>query len=281
MKIRFAIWLLLAALPATGQFKNFRVSAGVNSSYISDPAANQSTMVALPPSTGYSSYYTGKGTIREDYSSRPGLFASGSFDVSVHLKFFLRTGLTLSVVNFRRTTKVENLPAFTPTSGGTAVSPGVPFSSFYGYVVDGIYGGRFEMDASGQLKWDYITPAEQEEQNKIGKTRLFNIQIPVLAGTSLWKDRITVSAGAVINFVGYASVYRWDLSEVEKHDETDQFTAVSPGAMMALGYTISRKISIDVSGQHLFSALYKPEHRLAEKSHLNTFTAALNYAISR
>jgi hypothetical protein len=281
MKTRFAIWLMLAALPATAQLKNFRLSAGGNTTLIADPGANQSTVLALPPSTGYSNYYTGTGIVREDYSSRAGVFIGSSFDVPVHPRFFLRTGLTFSVVNFRRTTTVESLPAFTPTPGGTAVTTGLPFSSLYGYVVDGVYGGRFEVDGAGKLKWDYIKQADQEQQNKIGRTRLFTIQVPLLAGTSFWKDRVTVSAGTVINFVGYASVYRWDPSNAEKHNETDQFTAVSPGAMMALGYTISRRISIEASGQHFFSPIYKTEHRLAEKSHLNTVTAGLSYRIAR
>lgn len=280
MKISFAVLVMVFALSASAQLKNFRLTAGANYAIIPAPPSGESETLVLPP-TGYSNYYTGTAFLSESYKSRPGFSLGSSVDVTVHPKVFLRSGLIFSVINFRLTTTIEGLSSFTPTTSGTVVKPGTPFSPIYGYVIDGIYGGLgdYVVDDDGHLRWADIKPIEQRNEDKIGKTRFFCIQVPLLAGTSLYKDRIVISAGAVVNFLTFASVYQSNFVSVEKENATSSFTSLLPGAMIAIDFKILSRVSAEISGQHYFSPLYKSEYRQAGNSYLNNFVAGLSYRL--
>jgi hypothetical protein len=283
MKTRFLALLLLFAIPAAAQLKNFRISANVNYPLISAPSSTQSKPLTLPPVSGYVSHYTGVASISEGYATQPGFSLGTSFDIAVHPKFYFRSGVIFAVTNFRRATSIESLSAFKPTTDGSAGTSGMPFSSFYGYQFGSIYTGtgEYEIDENGHLRITDITPIEIKDENKVGKTRLLTLRVPFLAGTSFYKGRIGISAGGVFNIIANASVHQLDLGSVNKQNGTDQFTSVSPGAMMVIDYRISHRIAAEISGQHFFSPLYKSEYRQAGKSYLTTLSAGLSYRFAR
>jgi hypothetical protein len=280
MKTSFIFFFAILSLPAFSQIKNFRI--GIEANYALIPSVESKPQVStyLPAYTGYSAAYIAVASLKESYSSRPGLNLRSSFELPLTNRFYLKTGLTFSCISYQRSITIEKLSAVPalPNNETYNVVVGSPFSSFYGYRVDNVWspGGSVR----GDERWADLNPVILEDENKIGKTTLINLQVPILVGTTLNKGRIGIHAGAVTSVALYASAYKLNSFSAEKTTTTKEFTPISFGAMAGLSVKIFKNFSTDISGQYYFSSLYKEQFQESGKARMNLLSAGISYQLN-
>jgi hypothetical protein len=273
MKATFTLFFVIICCATVAQVRNFRVGISANLPVIPTQEVDQQLNMTIPFSTGYSSYYVTAATIRESYESRAGVNVHGSFEIPVSTRFSLKSGLTLSYLRYKQTVAVAQLSNMNFNTGNPNVIVGSPYSAFYGYIIrDADY-------REGNYRWEDLEPVRLTPSDKIGTTSLIQMQVPVLLGTTFFKNKLNVNAGAVTSFALHASAYKMTYPSTEKVTNTSDFTAVSFGSMISVSYSITSRIAAEISGQHYFSPLYKSDYQSVDKAKLNLFSAGLTYVI--
>ena len=269
----FAILLILVASGnAFAQIKNIKVSIGANTPVIGEPEKKASTTVtSVFPNSQLPMISVTSGTIKEKYDVSTGFNVKGSLDYEFSPRFFITSGLSVSYVRYQRTTIVSSIDSdnFTIMPAPTS---GMPISSFYGWQVaneeNPVFGDR-----------PRFTGFRGELDSRLGKTELYMIQIPVMAGTTFFKNKIVVRGGITTSFVAQAKSYQGDFYGVEKKSATNQFTNVSIAGAAQVDYNITSRFALELSGQHFFNPLYKSEYRTAGKTRLNLLSAGVSFKL--
>jgi len=121
----------------------------------------------------------------------------------------------------------------------------------------------------------------------LGKTSAWYLQMPVMAGTAFWNNKLVVRTGltasAVLNARQYQQHYAIDYSTsvpVEKvtvspGNVTGNFTTLSIGAVLQGTYCITPNIGVDLTAQRSFSNIYKSEIQAGAK--YNTLSLGMRY----
>jgi hypothetical protein len=279
--------ILLLVLPmaflsfvTAAQIKNLAVGFSVNKAWIPGVSNDQTLQSPLPsPYAGYFAFYRTYTTVRQSFDEKTGFNFKSSFDYGISKKFFLTTGLTFSYTRYQAHNIVEGLQPvqWDLNLCSTCFRDNTSPVYDYGYQVGSPYGN---LSPGGYRFKDLIPPViiiSDSETKEIGKTTFISLQVPMLVGTSFLKNRLSTRIGAVTSFILHASTYQWEALKAEKKTATNDFTPVSAGAMLQANYNITSRISVEISGQHFFSSLYKnPE---GEKAKLNLLSAGLSYKL--
>jgi hypothetical protein len=317
MKTIFGFFLIIVSFSTFAQIKNLRVAVEANYSLIPSRESGPNSPIVVPAYTGYTIYSTNIASIKEGYSFKPGISLKGSFDMALSNRFYFRSGLTFSYINYHRSVTVEE----TPDGSAALISEeafisqmyerlaGSPYPILWGYKVDEVYGSEGPV-LEGNTRSQDLYPLIVENENKIGKTILVNVQVPILIGKNLNKGRIGIHAG-VASVALYASTYKLDSfsagkktntieftrfhSELERKTytieltpisfgaerktNTNEFTPISFGAMVGLSYKVLNNMAVEVSGQHYFSSLYKEEFQEGGKARMNLVAAGISYQL--
>ena len=253
----------LIVFSLSAQITNIRVGGGVTNSAI----RNTETRIesSRPPRVSTqlgSGMYVSSVTVTEKFESQPGFNFKFSFDYKISPRFFLTSGLNVAYTRYKRSIELNDVDYFDFDS---PYQTGQPISSFYGFFIN-------DNDLTPR-----IPPTG--DKSKIGQTSHVAVQIPILAGTTFFKNKLGVRAGLVTSFTLYASTYESNLREIKRNNISDKMTPVSAGGTVQLDYRVSRLISVDVSGQHFFTPLYKENYRAAGKAKMSLVSAGVSFKI--
>jgi hypothetical protein len=258
-------------LATSAQVKRIALKAGANRPLINDVANTYTLVSAIPSPLGYSQALT-VATFREQYDEKIGADLGGSIDYTVWKKLFISTGLGVNYNRFRRNGEVMSLNDFMEGNvvlypGVNPVNTGVTIGSMYGSTVD----PRFTV--------------QQQKMENIGKTELLYVQIPLMAGISILKDRLMVRAGATLSTLVYASTYetRYNFSEnliyEYRNTNKESYNRLATGVTLNVTYYIIPGLGIDASVNKSLTSIYDLDDDGTEKAKMTLLSLGLCYAI--
>lgn len=267
MRNTLLLLFILTSLAATAQVKRIALKGGPNRPFINDVSNTFAYVSVIPSPLGYSNSVS-VSTYNEHYDEKIGADLAGSIDYTVWGRFFVSTGLGVSYNRFERDGMVAGLNDF--TSGNTVLYPtttGVPIGSVYGPIVN----PRFTVP--------------QRKMDNLGKTDLVYIQVPLMAGISLLKDKLMVRAGTTLSTLIYASQYesRYSTSDnvFYEHRSTskEKYNQLLAGITLNATYYIIPGLGIDISANKSLTSIYDLEDDGTEKAKMTLLSLGLSYAI--
>ncbi|MFZ6012765.1 MAG: outer membrane beta-barrel protein [Bacteroidota bacterium] len=267
---------------AYAQIKGYAVQVAANYPVI--PSQTTSSSIQTTPidaSSGYTSYWLNIGAIKESYEGRPGFDISGKFSYGVSKHFFVTSGLTVNYYRYKRSIKIEDLnteenvilvPGGTSGTGGTPVIIGAPLGV--------IGGGSRLVGPNGKLIDNPDLTFNPDDRN--GETTTLYLQLPVMAGTTFFNDRLVVQTGLTTSWIvrgtEYKSLFSYSgtyVYETKKETTTEEFNSVMIGLSLQTTYRITKSIGIEVSAQKSLSKIYDNES--TGKGKLNTVSLGVSY----
>lgn len=274
MRNTLLLFFILTSLAANAQIKRIALKSGANRPIIND-VTNTYTFTTVVPSGGglneLGSISQSMSTYTECYEEKTGADIAGSIDYTLCRNFFVSTGLGLNYTRFKRNGAVVSLDNFTGVYSNLypySTTTGVPIGSLYG---SGTYQPRF------------IIPSSYSD--RLGKTDLVYIQIPLVAGVSLLNDRLMVRAGTTLSGLVYASEYelRYNTSDNSFYDHRntskEKFNSLLAGVVLNLTYYIIPGVGIDVSANKSLTSIYDLNNDGTEKAKMALLSLGLSYAI--
>lgn len=275
MKKSLLLAAILVAFSSQAQLKNFLLHVSANSVMIkSGEETVKYNVIPIASATGYSSTTVNTGTIRQTFQGKVGFDVSGRFNCPLSNQFFISTGLSSAYWRFQRSLEVLSLNGtsalFVPRfpDGITVNQPGSP------------YGSIFPHGANG----NGITPSTLSPSQSLGNTSIWNIQVPVLAGTSFLKEKLRVKAGLSFFYLLHVSEvkqqYTTTTSSISEYKDTSKeaYNAFQTGGLFETTYQIAKRIGIDVSVKHYFTPIYK-EDISASSSRYNSISFGVGYTL--
>lgn len=244
------VLLLISFIGASAQLKDFSITGGISYPYIK--SKTQTTTFTGVPTNGYGQYYVSSYSFEESYDALPGFQMGGKLDVSLNQRFFLTTGINLSWLRYKRTE-------------GLLLPEETQLSPIYEYPVFPIINNNYQTS----------------DDDKIGKTSAWYLQVPLNVGTTLLKNnRMAIQAGFIFSIMLDARMYTRKFTyvpsetsmeqpggmfyypyeikvDVVRENVKDTFNQVRAGAMIAIAYKIADQVNINLSGQPDLTPLYK------------------------
>lgn len=246
MRQSLLLFFVLAAFSSRAQIGNFQVSGAPNFTMI--PSVTQ-TVSAMPRTgTGYLSYVA-VGGVRESYKAKMGASFSFLGDYKFSSRFFVTSGLGFDLFRYQRRYNVSAIQfedgSLANTHTGGNLYPGVVIGSFYGNM------GPSDLTA---------TPLTQSD--KSGNTSLLFAQVPVLAGTSFFNERLRISAGASFKFLLASSetqsYYDYGTGTIKdrKVRETEHFESFNVASIVNVSYSVTKHFAVSANGTKSLTSLY-------------------------
>jgi hypothetical protein len=275
--------LTICTVTAFGQKVSYSVHAGTTLPIIA--TVEQTTKVQpIPISSGYgATTFTNTGTIREKYDNKAGFYVSGRVTIKPSSTFFITTGIGIQSVRYERSVTIENLGNETIVPVLPTRTVGSPFSSFFTIIRadDNVVVDENRLPVTSE-------PLFHKPNGSVTNTF---IQVPILAGTSLLKNKLAVRAGACVSYLTYASNYKqnltWSYQDQyptfceSKEQANDDFTTLSAGVVTEVSYAAGKHFTIDFSFQKNFNALYAEASRSGGKAKLNLLSLGIGYSIGK
>lgn len=267
MRNTLLLLFILTSLVVNAQIKRIVLKAGANRPFINDVSNTFTFVSVMPTPFGYSNSVS-VSTYHEHYDEKIGADIGGSIDYTIWRKLFVGTGLSVSYNRFQRDGMIAGLDNF--ASGNTVLYPttsGTPIGSFYGPIVD----PRFTVP--------------QGKMDNLGKTDLVYAQVPLMAGISLFKDKLMVRAGTTLLTLVYASEYesRYSASDnvFYEHRSTskDKYNRVLAGVTLNATYYIISGLGIDISANKSLTPIYDLDDDGTEKAKMTLLSLGLCYSI--
>jgi hypothetical protein len=277
MKQLILCLFLAVASPCAAQFSSFSVHVSGNYPYIPTKTKTSNLATGIP-SSGYYSVTLNTGSIEESYKSLPGFNVSANTNYKISEKFYLTSGLTISLLRYQQRLKVNLTSAEIPFGENT--QPGSPY-------------GAIVTQTNYQIGFD--------DSGNFGKTTVWSLQVPVLIGTSVWKGKLHLEAGLAVSTPLRATTYTYESTfdgfligtpqptespapgnigsfniELKQKNITDQFSSVAIGGVVKVGYRVVKNLQADVMMQPNLTTLYNADYRNA-KTRLTTFNLGLSY----
>lgn len=182
----------------------------------------------------------------------------------------MSTGLGISYARFKRDGRAASLDDWQTNHllPYPYAATGTPIGSLY-----------------GNQKPVFNYPGLMTNSENLGKTDLFYVQIPLLAGVSLLKDRLVVRGGTTITGLIYASEYKrkYDATARSLHDDRDtskeNFNTILAGITLNATYYIIPGLGIDVSANKSLTPIYDLDDDGSQKAKMTLLSLGLCYAI--
>lgn len=253
MKSICTILLAFTMVTAYSQISGFRIKAGVNTGFV----GSYSTPLKLntyTPSPGYYSSSPNLWSLKYTYEAKPGFEAGAAFDYPLGKRFYITSGLDVSLIRYKSVAKAKNISMADPIVG----------SDLYGGIVGTPFGA---IQAGRDLDHERIPDSpsiriEDDNENKLGNTSLVFINVPLLIGTNILKDKAFVRAGLTGSFIAHASTWQWRQTlsrySIERdNNAADNFNRISASATLQAGLNITSNLALQLSGQYFVRPLYK------------------------
>lgn len=276
MKKSVLLALILIAFNGQAQFKN--LSLRVAATY---PVINNVTeradlnVVPISPSSGYSTTWVRVGSIRQSFDGKVGIDISGRFNYFVSERFFLSSGISATCTRYQRNVNVESINEISqPTVALPATTPGVTIGSMFGTIT--------LRDVNGD-PINHVASIIQSPD--LGNSTLWNMQVPLLAGTTFFRNRLYVKAGPVFSYLLYASEVRqrYDLrtTSISDYKDTskDGFNEFSTSGILETTFQATKRFGVDLTAQHFFTSLYSTNDSPESKVRCNNFTIGVSYTL--
>lgn len=268
MRQSLLLFFVLAAFSSHAQIGNFQVSIAPNVALI--PSVTQ-TVSAMPVTGTGPISYAAVGSVHESFKAKIGASASFQGDYKFSSRFFITTGLGIDLFRYKRRFDVSSIQfedgSLAQTHMGNHVYPGVVIGSYYGNM------GPSDLTA---------TPLTQSD--KTGNTSLLFAQVPVLAGTSFFNERLRVSAGASFKFLLWSSetqsYYDYSTGTVKdrKVHETEHFETFNAAGLVNVSYYITKYFAVSATGTKSFTSLYTADKSM-NSTNLNAISLGANFIL--
>lgn len=276
MKKSVLLPLILVSLHCQAQFKDFSFRAAATFPLIASTNENvELNMVPISAAAGYNAVVVRTGTVRQSFQGKVGFDLSGRFNYGIAKRFFLSSGISATCIRFRRTVEVESLneisqptiPLFPTIPGGSAGTP---------------FGTIIPVDANGEV----INHTELKSASPdLGNTTTWNIQVPLMAGTSLFKEKVLIKAGPVFSYLVYASEikqqYNMQTTTMSVYKDVDKqgFNDILASGMLETTFRATSRLGIDFSAQHFFTPVYANEGQSGSGARCNNFLIGVSYQL--
>jgi hypothetical protein len=281
---RFLI-LLLFCLPTivTAQITELTLSISPNYTFINDQK-NDLRIQQVPIVSGYTSQWITVGNNHEKYTGSLGSSISFLIGGKVTNKLSLTSGLSILHSNFRR---VDEITGGATPGRGTAIDLGSFNNNQYppiGNVIVGIDTARI---TSANYNW-VNSYGLTEKSEDVGRTNAVYLQIPILVGITLFKNKLSVKGGTTVSFLAYTSVvkmstsftssYYYSLSTSEYTDtSSDGFANALLSGQINIAYPVYKSLCFETSYQQFITPLFDESNRFAGKARLKSLSFGLLY----
>jgi hypothetical protein len=286
MKTLILSAVLLSSSVCLAQISGYSVHIGPNIPFIPAKTKTSTITSAIPNPSGPPTIYENVLTLRESYDSYAGLNFGGSIDYTVSHHIFLSSGLSVNFLKFREKNSFNALlTTFEP-------NPDYPNSG---------------QPYQGGQQLQYVINANTD--GELGKTSAWFVQIPVLLGTRLFKNKFILQGGATVSFTGKVQQHRVEVNydgvfiplhavtyiasfdsyynpniligySESNQNITKEYSSVLVGAYFSAGYQFANRLKAEFSVQPNFTPTYDKEHRKGE-TRITTFSIGLSYSFKK
>jgi hypothetical protein len=271
MRQSLLLLFLFGAFSSFGQISNLQLSVAPNYTII--PSVTKTNSVApLTANYGYLSLPAQPiASTRESYEGRPGLSLAIQGDYKFTSRFFVTTGLGVDYYRYQRIVKVAALSSQDDARFTT-------WSTYY--VSQGTTVGQ----PYGQIRaLDVEAIAVTQSSDNAGKTSVLFVQIPVMAGTSFFKGKLTTSGGFAFSAVVHASEVRTVYAGatdgfVDKTvDNTSDFQKFNVSGVVCVAYHFTEHFALHSTGSKSFSPLYSKETQGGDVTRMGAVSVGVRY----
>lgn len=281
MKHFLILLLFVISVGSTAQIKNFEFKAAANSSFINSATKNLSPVSLRPvdPASGYTSYTTNLGSIKESYESNVGFEVTSSFQAWEFKNFFLRSGLGIQYLRFHKKITMENQVQNLIITPG--IFPGTDFQmgNPYGVIVGGIY------PRDGNVQWLPAQGQLFETNPNLGKTTALYLQIPVSIGRTFFSDKLMVAANLQAQFLAHATVVKEEYLYSGMTEYKDKSADGFSNTLFLIGvesaYKIVKPISLSLAYNRSLTPIYDERSQVGGKTFFNNVSLGVNYSIGK
>ena len=299
LNIPLALSLFLLSFQSFAQIRSISIGGGVNCPFFKEVVHKPKAVPPAIPSMSGAITYTGVGRVKETYEAHPGVDLAGRIDYELSPHVFISSGLSASYLRFKYSPIIVLQPYTNPTS-------------LYPVREDGLI--IYPVREGGQIIHDSIYQLPVGEpvsgSDRVGETTTLYLQLPLLAGTSLCKDKLILRAGINVGILLRATairqVYtlsgfefptnpiRWtpdsivantiprdigfSLEEV-KDTDTGNFKKIQGSLLIQGSYLITRHISLDFTAQQFLTPIYETHYQDNKKSRYATLSLGVSYYI--
>jgi hypothetical protein len=264
--------LIFLSNAASAQIKNFRFGASVNAAIIPDVISKSEITLTGIPNFG-SDVLLNIGIIRETYEIQPGFNLKLSFDGRMSQRFFFTTGLTFSYLKYKRTIIIDEVSGLGNIDLPWPGAPSSGITQYLGLVSSALFDGEIDLQnipILGELDFD-------PNDERIGNTTIYTIQVPFLIGTSVFKKKVGLRAGVLASYVLDANSYEVFFLSMGENNTSEQFTPFSGAVVAQIDFNITKGIALELSGQHFVTPLYTKKYQVAGRAMLNSVSAGLSF----
>lgn len=225
---------------AQGQIKRFSIRVAANTPLIDDVTVKEDLISTLPwymGTTGTNEIPPSQYSYKQSFKSKTGYDIAGSVEMTLRRKLTLTTGITLSVIRFRKEYGTDH---------GVATNIYIPAGSYHGSIREPSWGTGFQ----NPYPWLF-------QKEKTGETKILYLQVPLLFGTSLFHDKVFVRGGVNVSYSPYSSEYKLENTTTDYKDtshENIRKTLVSATANVI--YYIIPRLGLDVTASRSLSSIY-------------------------
>ncbi|MBX2964352.1 MAG: outer membrane beta-barrel protein [Cyclobacteriaceae bacterium] len=280
MKTNLIFLLLLISPTVFGQLKNVSFQFAGNYPIIGTET-NSSIPVVPDPATGYTTT-TLSYKVEESFAGRPGFDLNVNADVHQFNKFFIRTGLGISFIRFKRTITVTS--AFQSIPTGFFLLPGIP--SQYGNLIGGNYLTRDEQGNIVRLPDAPLLFPQPDP--KIGETTTLYLSLPVVIGRNFVKDRLQVKTGIVPAILMHATEIKLPAysftqpttSNYQKDSSGDGFNSLLLNLTFETSFKITKRWGTQLGALYSFSSIYDDGKSVGEKVNYAVVNAGICYHLN-
>jgi hypothetical protein len=277
MRQSLLLFFVFGAFSSFAQVSNLQLSVAPNYTIIPSVETTHSVQ-PLNSYYGYLSLPVQVGSVRESFKGKPGISLAFHGDYKFTSRFFITTGLGIDYYRFQRTLKITSLSYQDNDAVSSPWATGFTYAGlFQGSTVGQPYGQIRAADLGGLTVG---TPSDDA-----GKTSLICVQIPVMAGTSFFKEKLRVSAGSTFSAVVHATeittVYDGPNGGFKDKtiDNKGDFQTFSISGVVSVSYHLTKHFAVNTTGTKSFSSLYSKENHSGGTARMNAISVGVRYII--
>ena len=264
MKNTLLLALIFISFISEGQIKRISLRGGANYTSIENTFVHEDAIMIAPQYTGPDGFQADwvEAVFGQTFDSRAGAEFGAIFDCTIKGRFLVTTGLSMSLIRFQK-----KYPAIAMRTGGPTgfLHSYVPKNSYYGEV----YPSPYFYDV-GPYMFFY-------DNEKTGETSIASVQVPVLLGVSLLKNKLLIHAGGTISLVAYSSEYKVKFNGDDFREKNpENISKVFTSATANITYMVTKKLGIDLTGNYSLQSIYK---NAAVKT--TVYSLGVSYSLSK
>ncbi|RAV99063.1 outer membrane beta-barrel protein [Pseudochryseolinea flava] len=270
MRQSLLLFFLLGAFSSSAQIGNFQISAASNFTFVPSVTEHQ-TLLYTPRNSGYYALpAVSVSSIKQSYEGKAGASMSFQMDYTFNPRFFITSGLGLDYFRYKKSVTLISLK-------------GENFNEYFGSTRTGVPMGSFYQIQYGDVAEDLgATPLANPDN--VGNTALIYLQLPILAGTSFFNEKLKISAGPSLSMLlrssEVESYYDFQDQRVKSKavHEIGNFERFNVSGLVNVSFAVTKHIAINATGTKSFSPLYNSDGS-GKSTTLNAISLGARYFI--